>query len=542
MRGTQRGIGVDSRQVYFGYQSEGGEPREPNPKQRLAHACDADELLYGGAAGGGKSEWLLIEAATVCLEHPGVEVALFRRTYEELEASLILRSQALIPPDLATYQAGRKRWVFRNKSILWFRYCARESDVYKYQSAQWVMLGLDEATHFTEFQYSYLCSRVRSRFKAVKPRIRLASNPGNVGHAWVKARFIDPDSATSKGIPVHPYQVWTPASPEERPTQQMMTRCFVPAKVQDNAALQESDPGYWHRLQSLPEDERRMLSEGDWDVWKGQVFDEFRIDHRVDDSDLELRAMGLQVGSVIPWHKIPDAQWMPPDGAVIHFSVDYGYAAPWAVHFHAVLAGGRVVTFKEFYMTGKRDAQQAQLLREYVERVNDQLKSRGRDPLNIQWGVMDRSMWGSRMEQGLGKSIAEVYDEEFARPLGLFLKHGSTDRHARVQRVKAALAVAPDGFPWWQITAACPNLLRTLPQLPFDVEDPEDVDTDAEDHAYDECGLFWQARPELPRAKAAVSPFVALDDISRRHQEVLAKKYAQRKAPGVLDVKGFILR
>lgn len=539
---SRHGAG-DNRTVYFGYRdAKSNEPCAPNPKQRLAHACDADELLYGGAAGGGKSEWLIIEAATVCLEHAGVEVALFRRTYEELEASLILRSQALIPKELAKYEAGRKRWKFRNGSILWFRYCARESDVYRYQSAQWVMLGLDEATHFTEFQYKYLTSRVRSRFRGVKPRIRLASNPGHVGHAWVKARFIDPDAVDTGGIPVHPYQVWTPAPPPDRPTQRMMTRCFVPAKVQDNTALMESDPDYWHRLQALPEDERRMLSEGDWDVWKGQVFDEFRAEKRVLDSDLELRAAGLEPGTVIPWHRIPDDAWFPPDGATIHLSVDYGYAAPWAVHFHAVLAGGRVVTFKEFYMTGKRDVQQAQLLCSYVERVQEQLKQRGRPKWDIQWGVMDQSMWGSRKEQGLGKSIAEVYEEHFARPCGVLLKPGSTDRHARVQRVKAALSTAPDGFPWWQITSACPNLLRTLPQLPFDPDDKEDVDTDAEDHAYDEVGLFWQARPELPRPKPQAATFARLDPLSRQHQEAMAKRYDRKKQPGVLDVKGFILR
>jgi hypothetical protein len=533
----------DFRSVYFGYRdATTNEPSEPNPKQRLAHACDADELLYGGAAGGGKSEWLLLEAGTVCLEHAGVEVALFRRTYEELEASLILRSQALFPKDLAKYEAGRKRWKFKNGSILWFRYCARESDVYRYQSAQWVMLGLDEATHFTEYQYTYLTSRVRSRFKGVKARVRLASNPGNVGHAWVKARFIDPTPLDSRGIPIHPYQVWTPASPPDRPTQKMMTRCFVPAKVQDNAALMTADPDYWHRLQALPEDERRMLSEGDWDVWKGQVFDEFRTEKRVLDSDLELRAHGLEVGTVIPWHRIPDDAWTPPDGALIYFSVDYGYAAPWAVHFHAVLAGGRTVTFKEFYLTGKRDVIQAQMLRAYVERIREHHKQVGRELWNIQWGVMDRSMWGSRMEQGLGKSIAEVYDDEFARPCGLFLKQGSTDRHARVQRVKAALSTAPDGFPWWQITAACPNLLRTLPQLPFDPDDREDVDTDAEDHAYDEVGLFWQARPSLPKPKQRDSEFAVLDELSRTHQEAMAKRHGARGKPTTLDVRGFVLR
>jgi hypothetical protein len=143
--------------IYLGYRDEStGAPSPPNAKQQLAHGSAADELLYGGAAGGGKSEYLILEAAATCLETPGVEVALFRRTFEELEASLILRAIALIPAQLATYQAGRRRTVFRNGSILWFRCCANEKDVYRYQSAAWVMLGMDELTHFTEFQHTYL--------------------------------------------------------------------------------------------------------------------------------------------------------------------------------------------------------------------------------------------------------------------------------------------------------------------------------------------------------------------------------------------------
>jgi len=531
---------------YFGYINDTtGDPSPPNARQTVAHKCVADELCYGGAAGGGKSDWLLVEAGTVLLEHAGVEAALFRRTYEELEASLILRSHALfhnlVAFKLAKYEAGRKRWIFFHRggnSYLWFRYCARESDVYRYQSAQWVFLGLDEATHFTEFQYTYLTSRVRSRKKQVKVKIRLATNPGNVGHAWVKRRFIKPESVETGGVLVAPEQIWHPLPSPERPTAKMMSRCFVPAKLTDNKALMAADPDYFHRLQQLPEDERRMLSEGDWDVWKGQMFSEFVELHRVLDSDKELRAAGLTVGDVIPWHKIPDAMWQPPAGALVFLSVDYGYAAPWAAYFHCVLPGGRVVTFKEFYVTRKRDVLQAKMLREYIERIWRVQASKGQEKWQVAWGVMDQSMWGSRKEQGLGKSIGEVYEEEFGIPTKIVLKPGSKDRHARVQRVKAALGTAPDGFPWWQITAACPNLLRTLPELPHDADDPEDIDTDAEDHAYDAVGLFWQARPELPKSMQKAK-FLDLDELSREHALAMEKKYAQKGRPGVLDARGF---
>jgi len=531
---------------YFGYINDTtGDPSEPNARQAVAHRCLADELCYGGAAGGGKSDWLLVEAGAVLLEHPGVEAALFRRTYEELEASLILRSHALfvhlVAFKRARYEAGRKRWVFYHSganSYLWFRYCARESDVYRYQSAQWVFLGLDEATHFTEFQYTYLTSRVRSRKKDVRVKIRLATNPGNVGHAWVKRRFIKPESVDTGGRLIVPEEIWTPLPPADRPATKMMSRCFIPAKLSDNQALMTADPDYWYRLQQLPEDERRMLSEGDWDVWKGQMFSEFVELHRVLESDGDLLAAGLKAGETIPWHKIPDALWQPPAGATVFLSVDYGYAAPWAAYFHAVLPGGHVVTFKEFYTTRKRDVQQARHLREYIEGVWKRQTQRGEEKWQLLWGVMDQSMWGSRREQGLGKSIGEVYEEELGVPTKILLKPGSTDRHARVQRVKAALGTAADGFPWWQITAACPNLLRTLPELPHDPDDPEDVDTDAEDHAYDSVGLFWQARPELPKS-AQKAKFLDLDEISKAHALAMDKKWAQKGKPGVLSPTGF---
>jgi len=222
----------------------------------------------------------------------------------------------------------------------------------------------------------------------------------------------------------------------------------------------------------------------------------------------------------------------------VFLSVDYGYAAPWAAYFHCVLPGGRVVTFKEFYVTRKRDVQQAKLLKEYIEGVWKRQTARGEEKWQVAWGVMDQSMWGSRKEQGLGKSIGEVYEDEFGIPTKITLKPGSTDRHARVQRVKAALGTAADGFPWWQITAACPNLLRTLPELPHDPDDPEDVDTDAEDHAYDAVGLFWQARPELPKSAQKVK-FLDLDEISKAHALAMDKKWAQKGKPGVLSPTGF---
>ena len=171
------------------------------------------------------------------------------------EKSLIHTSLQIIPKDLGRYNDGKKRWTFVNGSIIDFGYCENENDVTKYQSAEYGFIGFDELTHFTEFQYTYMLSRLRSTVEGVWPRMRAATNPGGIGHAWVKKYFIDP---------APPETVWT--------TDEGLTRCFIPATVYDNPYLMEADPGYIRRLESLDEDSKRALLYGDWDVFAGQAF------------------------------------------------------------------------------------------------------------------------------------------------------------------------------------------------------------------------------------------------------------------------------
>ena len=150
-------------QLYFGYRHpETGQPSQPNPKQAVAHASLADEVFFGGAAGPGKSEWVIIDAVKTGLQWPRVDVAIFRSTHMDLERSLVPRWHELVDPRLGRFNAGKMRGELVNGSRIWFCYCARDSDVYKYQSAQWVALFNDEASHHTGFQLNYLRSRVRS--------------------------------------------------------------------------------------------------------------------------------------------------------------------------------------------------------------------------------------------------------------------------------------------------------------------------------------------------------------------------------------------
>lgn len=501
----------EAARFIFGYRNETtGEPSSPNRKQYLAHLSAAVWLFYGGAAGGGKSEWLIIAAIAQCLQYPGTEVALFRRTRVELEQSLIGRFLALIPSHIAKYNASKSYATFYRPgdrpgkptgSKLWFCYCARERDVYRYQSAAWSFLGIDEASHFTEFQFRYLTSRVRTRLRGVPLKIRLGGNPGGVGHGWLKRLFISPTPEALGVQPLPGNELWTPQPTRDYP--RPVSRQFIQALLADNYALMESDPGYMDRLRELPDDEYRMLALGDWDVFAGQVFSMWKAHHRVRETDTQLLEAGLTEGLTIPWHVIPDPTWLPPPGATIWGSNDYGYGNPWSLHLHADTGDGHIVTFKEFYGKRVRSSEQADRIARYLLGRWLEQKEARQAKWTVPYIVMDRSMWGSREEHALTESHAEVYEKTFATlkvNVPFHKSHsGPGSRLFGMQRVMDALMPAPDGFPHWQITTACPNLIRTLPELPFDEANPEDVDTEAEDHAYDDCRYFWSSRPALPK-------------------------------------------
>ncbi|HNT77567.1 MAG TPA: phage terminase large subunit [Anaerolineae bacterium] len=245
----------------------------PGPQTRFMQS-PAYEVLYGGAAGGGKSEALLVEA----LRHvavPGYHAILFRRTFPELERSLIQRSQALYPGLGGVYRSQQRRWAFPSGATITFGHLEGENDQYKYQSAEFAFLGFDELTSFTEAQYLYLFSRARTtaRQESGKPlpvRIRAATNPGGVGHAWVKARFIDPLPPFQIGYFIRENDVERRVAPRIAGA---LSRQFIPATIADNPVLMEVDSGYRERLMALPLIERERLLNGNWSIAPtGNVF------------------------------------------------------------------------------------------------------------------------------------------------------------------------------------------------------------------------------------------------------------------------------
>jgi hypothetical protein len=459
----------------------------PQPKQAFAHASVAEVLFYGGAVGGGKSEFGLVEAITICIENPNVKVAFFRRKLKELKQEIISRFLLLVPDYIAKFNASDLVATFWNGSQLWFCHAQHEKDVYSYQSAQWVALFIDEASHFTEFQVKYLMTRVRSARLGMRKRIRLMSNPGGVGHGWLKRWFLRPrpEELGPGRLPPQPFEVWRPlplpgdpSKPEFVPTRQ-----FIPAWFHDNMALANADPHYLAKVYALGGDKAKQLAEGDWDAYDqmivGPFWREKKMIHETDEDLLALSA-ALSVGQVIPWHVIPNAHWKPPAGAPIWGSVDYGYGVPWSFHLHAGLPGGHVRTFFEFYMPRKRDVEQAQMIRQLLEHRN----------YKPEWIVIDPSMKASREELGRAKSIYEVYCDELLHLCNVRLgAAGRPARESRPQRWLDALQTNVDGLPNWTITTACPEAIRTVPDIPWDEEDPDVEDEDSENHCIAEGTL-----------------------------------------------------
>jgi predicted phage terminase large subunit-like protein len=244
----------------------------PGP-QTEALLCEADELLYGGAAGGGKTDFLLV-AALADVTQTGYKAVIFRRTYPELESSVIDRARFLIPTirgfEGAVENTSKHEWSFPSRSRLLFRHLEDDAAAVAHRSAEYQYLGFDELTTFTERQYRYLMSRLRTS-KGHRLRVRAASNPGGPGHSWVLKRWapwLDPEYRGADGKAVsgeiryyltHPdtgADVWVPKG-----TPGAMSRCFIAARLDDNPHL---DAGYADRLNAQDPLTRKQLKDGDW--------------------------------------------------------------------------------------------------------------------------------------------------------------------------------------------------------------------------------------------------------------------------------------
>ncbi len=386
-------------------------------KQQKFITAQADEVLFGGAAGGGKSYGQVVDALLYALKYPGSKQIIFRKTYKELEQSIIRTVLALYPRKIFKYNSSKHSGTFINGSILDFGYCDAITDINKYQSAEFDVIRFDELTHFVEDVYIYLISRLRGANNFPKS-VKSSTNPGSVGHTWVKARFIDigaPDT-------VHTFETGT--------------RIFIPSKVQDNHFLMESDPNYVKRLENLSEKDKKALLYGDWDIFDGQYFAEFK----------------REIHTCRPF-EIP-SDWRR------YRAIDYGLdclACIWV----AVNSLGECYVYREYAESNKIISDGS---KDIVNLTDEAVKLTYAPP----------DLWGRSQESG--KSRADLFHSA-----GLSLIKSTNDRVAGWMCIKEMLKPNANGDVKLHIFDTCTELIKCITSIQYDDKNSNDCATQPHD-------------------------------------------------------------
>ena len=433
---------------------------EPNPgPQTRFLAATEQEVLYGGAAGGGKSYSLVADPVRY-FANAHARMLLVRRSTEELR-ELISVSKQLYPQAIPgiRFMERDKTWVAPNGATLWMSYLDRDDDVMRYQGQAFNWIGFDELTQWpTPYAWNYMRSRLRATKASGLPLyMRATSNPGGPGHQWVKKHFIDPS------VPDKPFwatdengEVIKWPKGHSREGEPLFKRKFIPATLFDNPYLSE-DGMYEANLLSLPEHQRRQLLEGDWDINEGAAFPEFsRRIHVVDPFDI-------------------------PSNWVRFRACDYGYGSYTGVVWLAVVPGSeQLVVYRELYVSKIIATDLADMILD-IERDE-----------KVRYGVLDSSLWHNRGDTG--PSLAEQMIVKGCRWRPADRSKGS--RVAGKNEIHRRLQV--DEFteePRLVIFSNCTNLISQLPSIPLDKRNPEDVDTNSEDHLYDALRYGIMTRP-----------------------------------------------
>ncbi len=444
------------------------------------------ECLYGGAAGGGKSDALLAEALRQ-VDIPHYTALILRKTVPQL-AELIDRSRAIYGAAFPTaqYNASEHFWKFPSGAKIYFGSMQHAKDRINYQGKRYDFIAFDELTHFTWQEYSYMFSRNRPSGKGTRVYIRATTNPGGIGHNWVKERFV---TAAPPLTPI--VDTYSVANPKGQLITLNRSRIFVPSTVFDNEILLKNNPDYLANLAMLPEAEKNALLYGSWESFDGQVFTEWRNDPK--------NYLDMRFTHVVEPFKIP-VDWQ------IYRGFDFGYTKPFSVGWYAADKDGRLYRIREYYgcdgqpNNGLRlePARIAEKIRE-IESNDPNLKNRGII------GIADPSIFdGSR-----GRSVAEIMEKR-----GVYWRPGDNSRISGKMQFHYRFAFDDEGLPMLYIFKTCRHFIRTVPALIYDTSNVEDIDTTGEDHIYDECRYVLMHIPIKARGNTLNKkdiPFSPLD-------------------------------
>ena len=433
----------------------------PNIRQQEFFKAECKHIAYGGARGGGKSWAMRRKFVMLAMRYAGLKLLLLRRTLPELRENHVMPLLSELT-GYAKCNDTEKAFTFPNGSRLVLGYCDAEKDVYRYQGQEYDVIGLEEATHFTETQVQFLGTCNRSTRTDFKPRMYYTSNPGNVGHNWFKRLFIDRDYL-----------------PNEIPEDYI----FIPAKVYDNKVLMDSNPEYIRTLEALPEDMKRAMLYGDWDIFAGQYFREFRRD----------------IHTVKPF-ELPD-YWQR------FRSLDYGLDMT-ACYWWAVDTQGKCYIYRELHEPNLTLTQAAKKI---VGMTPDNEK--------ISYTVASPDLWNRRQETG------ESGMEIMVRAGLSGLRRANHSRIQGWRNLREYLSCHEDeqGILTARIVIfnTCSNLVRCMPLLQHDEHNPEDAADKPHDitHAPESIRYGIMSRPILTKPKATELPPDLPEDLK---QDLLA--------------------
>lgn len=417
----------------------------PSPKQAEFHSAGARRVMFGGSAGPGKSRAIREDALRFCKRHPGANVLLLRRTYAELMDTHWIKMRIEWAGEPCRFVKSDRTVEFLNGSRIVLGHCASVGDEARYLGSEYDRIYFDELTTFEESQYDAIIMRCRTVRRDLVPQVKAATNPGSVGHAWVRARWIDGR-----------------LDPNDDPTAYQ----FIPASLEDHpdAAFVAQ---YRAELMTKPEKMRRAYLDGRWDVFEGQYFSDWS------------EAV----------HVVPAARLPALSGWLLARGMDYGATAPFACYWGALdpnlprtAREARIVIYREHYAPGQGLAWHAARITEATRRGDEQMVA----------SVADPSMWGS--SQADRSSLATA-----AAEYGLAISPANNDRIAGWRALSELLLPREDGLPGLLVSSDCPNLIRTLPNLVHDKLRPEDLDTTGEDHAADALRYLVMALLSIKR-------------------------------------------
>ena len=453
----------------------------PSPRQREFLRANTRHIGFGGARGGGKSWAVRTKAKLLALRYGGIRILIVRRTFPELinnHIRILCRELA----EIAVYHDRDKVITFPNGSIIQFSYCDRDADLDRLQGVEYDIIFLDEATQLSEYQMRTITACLRGVNDFPK-RIYYTCNPGGQGHPYIKRIFIDK---------------------KYRQGEDPGDYTFIQSLVTDNRALMETQPEYIKQLEALPPKLREAWLYGRWDIFEGQFFEEFRTEPDPEKC-MENGITPEQARQQGRWtHVIEPLDMNTGDRRswTIYRSYDFGYAKPFSCAWWAVDHDGTLYRIMELYgctetpnegLKWTPDRQFSEIAR--IEREHPWL--RGRQIL----GIADPAIW----DVSRGESIADT-----GIRYGVYFTPGD---HARIpgwMQCHYRLQFDENGYARCYIFENCKGFIRTIPELCYDTHNPEDLDTEGEDHIADEWRYLCMARPILPLRE--ITPKTFLND------------------------------